>query len=330
MDPTGSAAVSGRRLVNSDDNLRLMAKVARLYHERGMTQAQIASELHISQARVSRLLKNATEVGIVRTTVTLPPGVHTDIEESLIEKYGPQGLADAVVVDSHGLDSTRALGSAAAQFLETTLLGGDRVGISSWSATLLAMVEAMRPSRVPTADRVVQLLGGMGDQRVQMQASRLLGLFASCTGAEPVFMPAPGMLGSPEARDSLVADSTVSTVMTMWPQLSLALVGIGALEASPLLRESGNALAATDLKQLKKAGAVGDVCLRFFDAKGNPVDSPVNDRIVGIAHDELLKIPRRVGVAGGPNKHAAIRGALLGGWVNVLITDLEEAERLLA
>jgi DNA-binding transcriptional regulator LsrR (DeoR family) len=324
-------AADGRRLAHSDDNLRLMVKVARMYHEQDHTQSQIAETLHISQARVSRLLRSATELGIVRTIVTLPPGIHTDIEEALTAAYAPFGLVDAVVVESAGLESdpSRGLGAAAAQYLEATLKGGELVGISSWSATLLAAVEAMRPARGQTADRVVQIVGGLGDPRVQMQASRLLGLFASCTGAAPIFMPAPGMLGSRDARDSLTADATVSAVMDLWSDLTLALVGIGGIEGSRLLRESGNALSEADRKMLKKNGAVGDVCLRFYDAEGRAIESSVDDRVMGITHDALLRIPRRVGVAGGSGKHAAIRGAMLGGWINVLITDLDEAERLI-
>jgi DNA-binding transcriptional regulator LsrR (DeoR family) len=327
VDPLGSAGV-GRRLAHSDDNLRLMAKVARMYHERGMRQSQIADELHVSQARVSRLLKRAAEVGIVRTTIALPAGVYTDLEEALEQRYG---LAEAIVVDAGepDHDPTAGLGAAAAKYLETTLTGGEMVGISSWSATLLAAVEAMRPAKAPTVDTVVQVVGGLGDPRVQLQASRLLGLFASCTGAEPVFMPAPGMLGSPVGRDSLVADPTVSAVMGLWPRLTMALVGIGSLEPSALLRQSGNALAEDDQAVLRGAGAVGDVCLRFFDAEGVPVQSAVDDRVIGITLDQLRSVPRRVAVAGGLRKHAAIRAALLGGWVNVLITDVDEAQRLL-
>lgn len=322
----------GHRLAHSEDNLRLLAKVARMYHDRGMTQTQIADDLHVSQARVSRLLKRATELGIVRTIVTLPPDVHTEVEEGLTAAYGAYGLRDAVVVEAAGMehDVIPSLGAAAAQYLDTTLTGGERVGISSWSATLLAAVERMRPARVPTAETVVQIVGGLGDPRVQMQASRLLALFSNCTGATPVFMPAPGMLGSREPRDSLVADPTVASVMQLWPSLTVALVGIGSIEGSELLRASGNALDPADVKAVGAAGAVGDVCLRFFDAEGAPLESPIDDRVIGIGHDALLEVPRRVGVAGGRAKHAAIRGAILGGWVNVLITDLDEATRLLA
>jgi DNA-binding transcriptional regulator LsrR (DeoR family) len=309
--------------------MRLMAKIARMYHERGMRQSDIAEELHVSQPRVSRLLKRAQEIGIVRTTVTLPSGVHTDAEEALEQRFG---LSEAVVVDVAGSDEdvARALGAGLADYLEATLMGGDTVGISSWSATLLAAVESMRPARGTVVDTVVQLVGGVGNPRVQMQATRLIGRFAQNTGANPVFMPTPGMLGSPSARDALMADPTVADVMSIWPRLTMVLVGIGSLEPSPLLRESGNALAEADQSTLRAAGAVGDICLRFFEASGSAVHTRVDDRVIGIDFDQLLRVPRRVGVAGGARKHSAILAALLGGWVNVLVTDAAEAERLLA
>ncbi|NTW42334.1 MAG: sugar-binding transcriptional regulator [Cellulomonadaceae bacterium] len=321
-------ARTARRFGHSEDQMRLMAKIARMYHERGMRQSQIADELHVSQPRVSRLLKRAGEVGIVRMTIALPSGVHTDLEDALEARYG---LGEAVVVDAGGSDDdvTPALGAATAVYLETTLTGGDTVGISSWSATLLAAVESMRPARATVVDEVVQVVGGVGDPRVQMQATRLIGLFAEGTGANPVFMPAPGMLGTASGRDSLIADPTVAAVMDIWPRLTMVLVGIGSLDPSPLLRESGNALAERDQAALREAGAVGDICLRFFDANGDPVHSGVDDRVIGIAVDALRTIPRRVGVAGGARKHSAIRAALLGGWVNVLVTDVDEARRLL-
>lgn len=304
-----------------------MAKIARMYHEKGMRQADIAAELHISQPRVSRLLKQAVETGVVRTTVSMPTGVHTDLEDQLESAYG---LAEAVVVeagDSDG-DVQRALGSAAAVYLETTFIGGDEVGISSWSASLLAAVEAMRPSSGQVVTNVVQLVGGVGEPRVQVDATRLLTRLASATGAAPIFLPAPGLLGTAEARRSLMADPSVEQVTSLWPDLTTALVGIGALEPSPLLRQSGNGIAAVDQKSLSAAGAVGDVCLRYFDAAGDLVSSEFDGRVMGISPEALRSIPRRIAVAGGSSKVAAIRGALRGGWVNVLITDVDTARAL--
>jgi DNA-binding transcriptional regulator LsrR (DeoR family) len=276
---------------------------------------------------VSRLLARAAEVGIVRTTVTVPAGVHTDLEDALERRYG---LKEAVVVDVSGAESevTPALGSGLATYLEATLTGSEVVGISSWSATLLAAAAAMRRSASPVVDQVIQIVGGVGESRVQVQASRLISLFADATGAEPVFMPAPGVLGSASARRVLVEDPAVAAVMDSWSGLTTALVGIGSLQPSPLLRESGNSVAERDQDELRAAGAVGDICLRYFDADGTVVGSQFDDRVVGIAPDQFRAIPRRVGVAGGGRKHDAILGALRGGWLNVLVTDVDTAARL--
>ena len=77
-------------------------------------------------------------------------------------------------------------------------------------------------------------------------------------------------------------------------------------------------------------GAVGDICLHFFDANGNPVRTPLNDRVIGMDLEDLRRSRRVVGIAGGGRKLAAIRGALKGKWINVLITDRATAEALLA
>ena len=299
-----------------------------MYHERGVRQTDIAETLHLSQARVSRLLKRATELGIVRTVVAVAPGVHTEVEEALEETYG---LGEAVVVDVDGTEEEiiAALGSAGATYLETTLTGGERIGVSSWSQTLLAVVDRMRPFRVPGAESVIQLIGGVGAAAVQTQGNRLLAEFARLVGATATFVPAPGLVGSKTIRDSLLNDAAMESVAKDWAQLTMALVGIGTLPPSPLLRASGNAADHADQDKLLVAGAVGDVCQRYFDSAGNLMRSDLDDRVVGIDPDTLRKIPRRIGIAGGDGKHAAIRAAVRGGWVNVLLTDAQTAASLL-
>lgn len=305
-----------------------MAKVARMYYERGIRQPQIAADLRISQSRVSRLLKQAADQGIVRTTVTLPAGVYTEVEEQLADRYG---LLDCVVVDIDGSsgDVAPALGSAAAAYLSDTLSTGDVVGISSWSATLLATIDAMRPRNGLQVDVVTQLLGGIGDPRVQVSATRLLDRLSRLTGARPVFLPTPGLVNDPAVRAALLRDPSVAEALRTWSRLTVALVGIGSVQPSPLLQSSGNALDPQQQEELARRGAVGDVCFRFFDKDGVLVDSPFNERVVGITPDELTRVPRRIGVAGGAEKISAIHAAIAGGWVNTLVTDVDTARSLL-
>ena len=313
-----------------DEQLRLMTKVARLYHEHGLRQPEIAARLHVSQPRVSRLLKQAEAEGIVRTTVVVPPGVQTGLEDVLEEAYG---LREAVVVEC--LDTTEDgvtydLGFATARYLEATLTGGDIVGISSWSATLLAAVDAMRPLARSGADRVLQLFGGVGNPAAEAHAARLTQRFADLTGSKPTFLLAPGIASSIEARDAIMQDQFVKEAVGGLDDVTLALVGIGALEPSSLLQSSGNIYSEDELQALGERGAVGDICLRFFDAEGRSVASAVDERVIGVTLQQLARTDRTVGVAGGERKYEAIRGALLGGWVNVLITDHVTAQQLVA
>jgi DNA-binding transcriptional regulator LsrR (DeoR family) len=324
--PTRSSAAPGRRV----EQQRLMIKVARLYHEHDVLQPEIARRLHISQARVSRLLKQAQLEGIVRTTVVVPEGVRTELEELLEDTYG---LREAMVVDCLDFSErgiAHDLGRATATYLEATLTGGDIVGISSWSATLLAAVDAMRRMPRVAADRVLQLVGGVGNPAAEGHAARLTQRFAELTGARPTFLLAPGIATSTQARRVLMQDQYVKEAIAALDGITLALVGIGALEPSSVLQSSGNIFSASELAALGKRGAVGDVCLRFFDAEGRAVASSVDRRVIGVSPEQLRRADRSVGVAGGERKYEAIRGALLGRWVNVLITDQVTAERLVA
>ena len=78
------------------EELRLITKVATLYHRHGLRQSEIAERLDLSQASVSRLLKRGESEGIVRITVAAPMGVYPQLEDALKDRYG---LKEVIVVD---------------------------------------------------------------------------------------------------------------------------------------------------------------------------------------------------------------------------------------
>jgi DNA-binding transcriptional regulator LsrR (DeoR family) len=96
-----------------------------------------------------------------------------------------------------------------------------------------------------------------------------------------------------------------------------------------MIAASGNVLSNEEQELIAQSGAVGEICLRYFEADGKPMKLSVDERIIAIDSPTLLSIPRRIGVAGGMHKLEAIRAALLGGWLNILITDSKVAINLL-
>jgi DNA-binding transcriptional regulator LsrR (DeoR family) len=309
------------------DQLRLLTKIAVLYHEEGLAQGEISTRLNLSQARVSRCLKLAAELGIVRTSVVQPAGIYVGLEKALEEKYGLREVVVADMVDDASLGMR--LGSCAATYLETTIEVNDVVGISSWSTTLLQTVEAMRSRPRKILSEVIQMIGGVGSPQAQVQATRLVSHLAELTSARPAYMAAPGLVANHGIRQAFLDDPAVASTAGAWDRVTTSLVGIGTFPASPLWRASGNALTPAEEKELLDSGAVGEICLRYFDIDGVPMNPAVEERMISMTSEAMLRIPRRIGVAGGKRKLAAIRGAINGGWINVLITDSDVARQLL-
>ena len=311
------------------NELRMIARVAQMYHVENQRQADIVKHLKISQATVSRMLKRAQEEEIVRTTVVSPSGTYAELETGLRAEFG---ISEAIVVEcsEDRLSAIMArIGEAAAHFLEATLQPGEVIGVSSWSETILKMVENIHPMKNGRAKQVVQTLGGMGDPTVQIHANQLTARLAKLTGADAHVLSAPGVAQSREAKLVLLGDTYVRETMDLFGKISLAIVGIGAIEPSSMLARSGNVFTSRELAAIEEAGGVGDISLRFFNAQGRPVKTPLDDRVIGMTLDDLSKIYRVIALAGGQSKTEAIRGALRTGAIDLLITDKFTAERLL-
>jgi DNA-binding transcriptional regulator LsrR (DeoR family) len=301
-----------------------------MYYTEGLTQSVIAEKLNLSQASVSRLMKRAHDERIIRIAVDVPRGIYPELEDGLITQYG---LSEAIVVDCVADDEAQilvSLGEAAAFFLETTLSEGDVIGVSSWSQSILQMVDRIHPMKRVSAACVVQTLGGMGDPGMEFHATQLTTRLARLTQAEPVLLPAPGVASSTATREILLEDRFVQAAMTEFGKITLAMLGIGTVQPSELLARSGNVFTGEELEELRRLGAVGDLSLRFFDADGAPVHTALDGRVIGISLPEIKAVPRVAGVAGGARKVAAIRGAMRGGYLDVLITDRFTATKLIA
>lgn len=311
------------------DELRMIARVAQMYHVEGKRQSDIAQSLRISQATISRMLKKAVAEEIVRTTIVSPPGTFGELELGLRRNFN---LPEAIVVDCsedrYGAIMAR-IGEAAAHFFETTMQAGEIIGVSSWSETIQKMVDNIHPAGLTQAKYVVQTLGGMGNPSVQTHATQLTTRFAKLTGAEPQLLSAPGVAQSREAKLVLLGDQYLRETMDLFGQITLSIVGIGAVEPSGMLARSGNVFSAKELAELTEAGAVGDISLRFFDVDGKSVQTALNDRVIGMPMDQLAQVERVIGLAGGQAKTKAILGALRTGVLDVLITDKFTAQRLL-
>ncbi len=310
------------------DELRFLARVAQRYYAEGLRQSAIAKELSLSQATVSRMLKRAHDEGIVRISLNVPQGTYPELEAAIRHRYS---INDAIVVDcsEDRLAAVMArIGEAAAHYLETTIQDNEVIGISSWSQTILKMVDNVHPMTHGKAKAVVQTLGGIGNPNVQKHAMQLTTRLAKLTGAEPIILQAPAVAASREATLILLGEKFVREATEQFANITLAFIGVGAIEPSEMLAQSGNTFSATELRQLTEKGAVAEVSQRFLNVHGQQVITPLNDRVIGINIEELSRVPRVVVLAGGQQKTAAIDAVLKSGVISTLITDKFTASRL--
>ena len=311
------------------EQLRQMTRAARLHHIQGARQTEIAEKMGISQAGVSRLLRMAEEHGIIRSIVVPPEGLYPDLEESLVDSYG---LDAAYVVDLDPVEDSvsQVLGAAAARCLSGALQGADVVGFTSWSTTLREMARLMEPVTGSGVKYVVETLGDLGSPMLQHEADVATLQMAKSLRAEAVFLRAPGVMPSAALRDAALADVHVQRALKLLDKASVVLVGLGPADFHGPLEENDNFFTAGQLAAERKAGAAGQLHQRFIDRDGKPMRTPLGELVIGISLEQLRKARRRIAVAGGPAKHAALAAALAGRWIDVLVTDVGSANMLLA
>lgn len=308
---------------------RLMIKIAKMYYEEGLTQQVISERLRLSRPKVSRLMHDAIEQGIVKITIESEPGSYIHIEQQLEEKFG---LLEAVVVEvsepiTYETVSV-ALGAAAASHFQQVVVDGDIIGLT-WGSTLAGMVNNLSQEKKPNC-LVVQLVGGLGDPNTNTHATDLVSRTSMALGAKMSLMPAPGVVRSIESAKLLRADAYINQALDLVKKTDVAFIGIGATERNSLLMRNEQIITWKELEALRAAGAVGDMSLHFYDVNGKQVGVELDQRVIGISFNDMKNLRRKVGVAGGPDKYLAILGAIRGGLINSLVTDKQTAEKLIS
>jgi DNA-binding transcriptional regulator LsrR (DeoR family) len=316
----------------SADRERLLVKVSRFYYEHELTQSQISERLRLSRQKVQRLLKEAHQAGIVQITIRPVIGAFPELERKLEDRFG---LQESVVIETTDFYDqfvvAREVGVGAADYLRRVVQSQDSLVIS-WGGSLLGLVNALSGgSRRADLDgiRVIQGLGGLGDPNKEVHAADLTRRLAQVFGGEAVLLPTPAVAGTRKARDTYIEDPFVSNVLEQAKSANLAVMGIGAPRLDSILMREGRIVTEQDLETLKNNGAVGDINLRFFDENGKLVQSNFDRRVIGLTLDEIKRIERVIGVAGGSGKVSAIRGALAGRLLDVLVTDQITAQQVL-
>jgi DNA-binding transcriptional regulator LsrR (DeoR family) len=306
---------------------RLCTRVAKFYYEGELTQQEIARKLGISRIKVHRILNRAREMGIVEIKIHHPKNdAFIEQEHEIALRYD---LRDVVIVPmpEHGETLYGNLAKGAARWLAGKLEPNIRVGLGL--GRTISHLPRYFHVQQKTDCVFMEVVGGAYENSGGIAKYNITSKMAEIAGGRAELLYAPNMVSNPDLRNSLVSEPGIAEALAHARKCDIVLQSVGTVDETAILLIEDR-ISLDEIHSLQEAGAVGDALGHYFDRHGKPVSTFLDDRVIGISLDDLQAIPWSVVVAGGTEKHAAIRAALEGNYFSVMVTDAETADYLLS
>jgi DNA-binding transcriptional regulator LsrR (DeoR family) len=311
-----------------EERYQLLADIAEMYYLNGLSQQEIADRVNLSRPSISRLLLEAREANIVEIKVNHPIPTVPSLEAELVSRFS---LRAARVLERKTLtdeETLRQVGRLGATVLDGQIEDGMVLGLS-WGTTVHAVVEALRPKRLPHV-KVVQLIGGVGAPHRSIDGPEQVRRAGEMFGAQHYYLNAPMLVDNPDVATALREDHSIKEVLELARQSHVALIGIGSIIPEISTQFHSGYLSFEDLRQLDKLGVTGAMCISFFNVKGEHVPAPwCEECAISVSWEDLLSFNTSIGVATGRRKAPAILGAIRTGIIDILVTDDLTAESVL-
>lgn len=315
---------------NQDDDLAIIAEIARMYYIEGMRQQEIGEALYFSKAKVSRALKFARDKKIIEFQVNYPLKRASLLEYELKRLFS---LDDVLVVTNlvenlHTELSVKRITELAAEYLDQILQDGDVVGLS-WGRTLHGVISQLKP-KSPKDIQIIQVIGSSSKEyKEKYDCPNLVQEMAKAFQGKYSLLYAPMHIYSDIARKELLKEKVICESLKRIEEIDYLITGIADISQKLNTNTLAGFMDEKTKKEVLDKGAVGYLCGYIFDQKGEMIQHDFNKKVIGISFEQIKKQKNVIAIAGGIDKTNAIYAAIEGKLINRLITDGKIAEKLI-
>lgn len=310
-----------------NERRRLLAKVAYLHFVEGKSQTEIAKDLDIYRTTISRMITRAKSEGIVKIEINNFDSSIFALEEYVQLKYGMKRIE---IVSNEACETseelTKAVAKRAAELIRHTIREKDVVGIS-WGSTLSEVVENIEPRKVKDVS-FCPLAGAPSQMNTKYHVNTLVYEMTRIFQGEKTFINDMVVQEEKQQAFGILNSKYFEELLRLWENLDLVIVGIGG-ELALGTSQWRDLLTENDYSVLDEAGAIGELCCRFFDREGELVHEQLQKRLIAITPEQFSKVPKSIAVGQGENKAQAILAILKKGYINHLVTDKKTIQKVL-
>ena len=107
--------------LSDNEKRNMLASVANLYYNAEMTQNQIAERFFTSRSKISRMLKEARQLGIVEIKILEPWDRNVELEQEFMIRFALKDVRVISVKEANNTMVIQKLGEVAAYYLDNLL-----------------------------------------------------------------------------------------------------------------------------------------------------------------------------------------------------------------
>ncbi len=301
-----------------DSEQELIIRASWLYYFEGLNQEKVAERLGIKRVKVVRLLKAAMNQGFVEIRLNQEKFSLFRIEERLKELTGLK----AVVVVPTTEKLFESLSSGAAHVINNPDCPEGSLGIGM-GRTLQGFSKYLdtKKSRITA----IVTLCGNANPNLSVTPYSIGFDISKRLGIDFFNIWAPLIIESSKDAAAFREDRFISSVLQMARDVRTAVVGIGSVEDSSLIKMGY--ISEQELAQVSKSGVAGEILGSFFSLSGEKIKTSIDERLVAVDFPMNCSV---IGVAGGSNKVLPIVGAIRIKYIDMLVTDEKTAKAVIA